>query len=185
MKIYNFQGHSPRIHPSAYIFDDAVIIGDVEIGPHVSIWPGVVIRGDKAPIVVQAGSNIQERAVLHADPGFPLHVAENVTVGHGVVLHGCTIGDNSVIGIGAVVLNGARVAANSMVTATSLVSAGPNPPAGSLISGNPARVLMTLSESDLQNLRETAKEYRALAEAYRRELGTLYMPDATVLTANA
>lgn len=170
MKLYSFRGQTPRIHPSAYIFEDAVIIGDVEIGAHVSVWPGVVIRGDKAPIVIEPGSNIQERAVLHADPGFALSIGEDVTVGHGVILHGCTIGRNSVIGIGAVVLNGAQVPPDSMVTAGTLVSAGPNPPPRSLISGNPARVLMALSESDVLAHRDTAQEYRDLAAAYRTGL---------------
>lgn len=170
MKIYSFRGLAPRIHPSAYIFDDAVIIGDVEIGANVSVWPNVVIRGDKAPIVVKAGSNIQEGAVLHADPGLPLTIEEDVTIGHGAILHGCTIGRNSVIGIGAIVLNGAQVQPDSLVTAGTLVSAGPNPPPRSLISGNPARVLMALSESDVLAHRETAQEYRDLADAYRTGL---------------
>lgn len=167
MTIYSFQGCTPRIHPSAYVSNDAVIIGDVEIGPNVSVWPGVTIRGDKAPIVVKAGSNIQEHAMLHADPGYPLTIAENVTIGHGVMLHGCTVGTNCVIGIGAILLNGARVDADSMVTAGAIVGAGPNFPCGSLISGNPARVLMALSRSDIQGLRDTAIEYQQLASAYR------------------
>lgn len=173
MKIYAFDGRSPRIHPSAYVFEDAVIIGDVEIGPDASIWPGVTIRGDKAPIKVGAGSNIQEHAMLHADPGSPLTVGDNVTIGHGVMLHGCDVGANSVIGIGAILLNGALVAPDSMVTAGSLLGAGPAFPAGSMIAGNPARVLMPLSASDIQGLRDTAKEYQDLAEAYRRRLRPL------------
>lgn len=170
MTIYSFQGRSPRIHPSAYVFDDAVIIGDVEIGPQVSIWPGVTIRGDKAPIMIKAGSNIQEHAMLHGDPGYPLIISENVTIGHGVMLHGCTVGANSVVGIGAILLNGARVGADSMVTAGTMLSAGPNFPSGSLISGSPAKVLMALSHSDIQGLRDTAIEYQELAAAYRTGL---------------
>lgn len=167
MTIYSFQGRSPRIHPSAYVFDDAVIIGDVEIGPKVSVWPGVTIRGDKAPIMIKTGSNIQEHAMLHADPGYPLTIAENVTIGHGVMLHGCTVGANSVVGIGAILLNGAHVGADCMVTAGTMLSAGPNFPSGSLISGSPAKVLMALSPSDIQGLRDTAIEYQELATAYR------------------
>ncbi len=170
MTIYSFQDRAPRIHPSAYISDDAIIIGDVEIGANVNVWPGVVIRGDKAPIVVRAGSNIQEGAVLHADPGYALTIEEDVTVGHGVILHGCTIGRNSVIGIGAIVLNGAQVPPDSLVTAGTLVSAGSKLPPRSLLSGNPARVLMTLSESDVLAHRDTAQEYRDLADAYRTGL---------------
>jgi carbonic anhydrase/acetyltransferase-like protein (isoleucine patch superfamily) len=170
MTIYSFQGRSPRIHPSAYVFDDAVIIGDVEIGPLVSVWPGVTIRGDKAPITIKAGSNIQEHAMLHADPGYPLTIAENVTIGHGVMLHGCTVGANSVVGIGAILLNGAHVGADCMVTAGAMLGAGPNFPSGSLISGSPAKVLVALSHSDIQGLRDTATEYQELAAAYRTGL---------------
>lgn len=170
MKLYAFQGRSPRIHSSAYVFEDAVIIGDVDIGAGVSIWPGVTIRGDKAPIIIGAGSNIQEHSMLHADPGFPLTVGENVTIGHGVMLHGCDIGKNTVIGMGAILLNGSKAGENCLVTAGSLLSAGPQFPAGSLISGNPAKILMTLGSSDIQGLRETAKEYQELATAYRHKL---------------
>jgi carbonic anhydrase/acetyltransferase-like protein (isoleucine patch superfamily) len=170
MKIYSFQGVSPRIDPTAYVFDDAVIIGDVEIGPRVSIWPGVTIRGDKAKIVIAQGANIQERAMLHADPGFPLMIEANVTVGHGVMLHGCTLGTHTVVGIGAVLLNGVRVGSDCMVTAGALLSAGPSYPAGSLISGSPGKVLMKLSESDIRNLHDTAVEYQDLADAYRKGL---------------
>jgi carbonic anhydrase/acetyltransferase-like protein (isoleucine patch superfamily) len=173
MRIYSFRGVAPRIHPSAYIFDNVIIIGDVEIGENVNIWPGVVIRGDKAPIVIKAGSNIQECAVLHADPGFSLTIEEDVTVGHAAVLHGCRIGRNSVIGIGAIVLNGAQVPSDSLVTAATLVSTGPQLPARSLISGNPARVLMALSESDVVAHKETAQEYRDLSNIYRDELQQL------------
>lgn len=173
MKLFAFQGLRPRIHPDAYVFENAVIIGDVEIGPGVSIWPGVTIRGDKAPIVIGAGTNIQEHAMLHADPGYPLRLGENVTIGHGVMLHGCDVGAHSVIGIGAILLNGSKVGSCSLVAAGSQLGAGPRLAENSLISGNPARVLMTLDISDIEGLRDTAKEYQDLAKAYRRELRPL------------
>ncbi|WP_175951554.1 gamma carbonic anhydrase family protein [Burkholderia sp. BCC0405] len=173
MKLFAFQGLRPRIHPDAYVFEDAVIIGDVEIGPGVSIWPGVTIRGDKARILIGAGSNIQEHAMLHADPGYPLTLGENVTIGHGVMLHGCDVGSHSVIGIGAILLNGSKVGSCSLVTAGSQLGAGPPFADNSLISGNPARVLMTLGVSDIGGLRDTAREYQDLAEAYRRDLHPL------------
>ncbi|MBR8221961.1 gamma carbonic anhydrase family protein [Burkholderia ambifaria] len=169
MKTYSFNGVSPQIHPDAWVFEDAVIIGDVQIGPNVSIWPSVIIRGDKERIVIGAASNVQERAVLHADPGFPLVIGEGVTVGHCAVLHGCTVGTYSVIGIGAILLNGVRVGDSCLVTAGALLSAGPAYASGSMIAGSPARVLINLSDSDIRNLKDTAVEYQELAALYRRE----------------
>lgn len=176
MKLFAFEGLRPRIHPEAYIFEDAVIIGDVEIGPGASIWPGVTIRGDKAPITIGANTNVQEHAMLHADPGHPLTLEQGVTVGHGVMLHGCHVGAYSVIGIGAILLNGSKVGSCSLVTAGSQLGAGPRFADNSLISGNPARVLMTLADSDIEGLRDTAREYTELANAYRRGLHRL-QPD--------
>lgn len=173
MSTYRFKGVTPQIHPDAYVFEDAVIIGDVRIGRNVSIWPGVTIRGDKAPIVIKEGSNVQEHAVLHADPGYPLTIERNVTIGHAVVLHGCSVGENSVIGIGAILLNGSSVPADSLVTAGSILSAGPRFVPGSMIAGSPATRLVELSKSDIQNLRDTALEYQALANEYRDGLERL------------
>lgn len=170
MKSYAFRGISPQIHPSAYIFDDVVIIGDVQIEKNVSIWPGVTIRGDKEKIVIKEGSNVQEHSVLHADPGFPLVIEKNATIGHNVILHGCTVGSHTVVGIGSILLNGAYVGDNCLITAGSILSSGPRFASGSLISGSPAKVLMSLSESDIQNLRDTAKEYQDLAVEYRESL---------------
>jgi carbonic anhydrase/acetyltransferase-like protein (isoleucine patch superfamily) len=167
MKIYSFQGVRPRIDPTAYVFDDAVIIGDVEIGPRVSVWSGVTIRGDKARIEIKEGCNVQEHAMLHADPGFPLTIEPNATIGHGAMLHGCHVGANTVVGIGAILLNGVKVGADCLVTAGASLSAGPNYPSGSMISGSPAKVLMKLSDSDIRNLQDTAVEYQELAAAYR------------------
>lgn len=173
MKAYAFRGISPIIDTDAYVFDDVVIIGDVEIEKNVSLWPGVIIRGDKEKIVIKAGSNVQEHCVLHADPGMPLVIGNNATIGHNVTLHGCTVGADTVVGIGAILLNGAFVGDHCLITAGSVLSAGPRFASGSLISGSPARVLMHLSESDMQNLRDTAKEYQDLAVAYRESLKSL------------
>ncbi|RJG06516.1 gamma carbonic anhydrase family protein [Noviherbaspirillum cavernae] len=170
MKTYAFKGIAPQIHPSAYVFDDAIIIGDVLIEKNVSIWPGVTIRGDKEKIVIREGANIQEHSVLHADPGYPLVIERNATIGHGVVLHGCTVGAHTVVGIGAILLNGAQVGDDCMITAGSMLSSGPRFPSGSLLSGSPAKVLMSLSESDIRNLRDTAIEYQDLAAEYRENL---------------
>lgn len=170
MKYYTFKGATPQIHESAYVFDNVVIIGDVQIERNVSIWPGVTIRGDKEKIVVKEGSNIQEHCVLHADPGYPLVIERNATIGHGVVLHGCTVGAHTVVGIGAILLNGSQVGDDCLITAGSILSSGPRFPSGSLVSGSPAKVLMNLSESDILNLRDTAVEYQNLANEYRETL---------------
>ena len=167
MNIYSFNNKSPRIDPSAFIFENATIIGDVVIGKNVSVWPGVTIRGDKEKIIIEDGANIQEHSILHTDPGYPLLISENVTVGHNVVLHGCSIGRNSVIGIGSTLLNGVKINENCLITAGSLISAGPTYPANSMISGNPAKVLMEMQSSDIKNLQDTAKEYMDLAKEYR------------------
>ena len=176
MRTYSFQGVQPRIHPSVYAFDDVVVIGDVEIEADVSLWPGVTIRGDKGPVRIGRGSNVQDHAMLHSDPGHPLVLGSDVTVAHGALLHGCTIGSGSVVGIGAVVLNGVSVGASSRVSAGVVLSAGPRYPSHSLIAGNPAAVLMTLSDSDVAVLDETAAEYRELAAQYRAGLRRVTLP---------
>ncbi|MET8683126.1 gamma carbonic anhydrase family protein [Streptomyces sp. NPDC004732] len=173
MKTYSFQGIEPRIHPGVYAFDDVVVIGDVEIEEGVSLWPGVTIRGDKGGVRIGRGSNVQDHAMLHSDPGQPLIIGRDVTVAHSAVLHGCSVGAGSVVGIGAVLLNGVSVGASSRVSAGVVLSAGPVYPARSLIAGNPATVLMTLSDSDVAVLDETAAEYRELAAQYRTGLRPL------------
>jgi carbonic anhydrase/acetyltransferase-like protein (isoleucine patch superfamily) len=170
MRTYSFQGVSPRIHPSVWAFDGVVVVGDVEIGADVSLWPGVTIRGDKGGIRIGAGSNIQDHAMLHSDPEYPLVLGENVTVAHGALLHGCSVGAGSVIGIGAVLLNGVSVGSSSRVSAGVVLGAGPVYPPRSLIAGSPASVLMTLSDSDVAVLDATAVEYRELAAQYRTDL---------------
>ncbi len=167
MSLYKYKNFSPKIDESALVFPNATLIGDVSIGKNAGIWPGVTIRGDKERIVIKDGSNIQEHCVLHADPGFPLTVHENATIGHNVVLHGCTIGSHTVVGIGSIILNGVIVGDNCLITAGSILSLGPTYPANSLISGSPAKVIMKMSESDVQNLKDTAIEYMELAKEYK------------------
>ena len=120
MRTYSFQGVRPRIHPSVYAFDDVVVIGDVEIDADVSLWPGVTVRGDKGPVRIGRGSNVQDHAMLHSDPAYPLVLGTDVTVAHGALLHGCTIGSGTVVGIGAIVLNGVSVGESSRVSAAIL-----------------------------------------------------------------
>ncbi|WP_329381551.1 gamma carbonic anhydrase family protein [Streptomyces sp. NBC_01351] len=176
MKTYSFQGVQPRIHPSVYAFDDVVVIGDVEIEADVSLWPGVTIRGDKGGVRIGRGSNVQDHSMLHSDPDHPLVVGRDVTIAHGALLHGCSVGDGSVVGIGAVLLNGVSVGESSRVSAGVVLSAGPLLPPRSLIAGTPASVLMKLSDSDVAVLDETAAEYRELAARYRTGLRRVEVP---------
>lgn len=170
MKTYSFQGIVPEVHPSVYAFDNVVIVGDVTIDSDVSLWPGVTIRGDKGPVRIGAGSNIQDHSMLHSDPDHPLIIGSDVTVAHGVLLHGCNIGSGSVVGIGAVVLNGVEVGRSSRVAARAVVGSGPAYPPRSLVVGSPASVLMQLSDSDVEVLEQTAAEYRSLAAQYLTEV---------------
>ncbi|GCB43183.1 gamma carbonic anhydrase family protein [Streptomyces sp. NL15-2K] len=176
MRTYSFQGVLPRIHPSVYAFDDVVVIGDVEIEEGVSLWPGVTIRGDKGKVRIGQGSNIQDHAMLHSDPDSPLVVGRDVTIAHSAVLHGCSVASGTVVGIGAILLNGARVGESCRVSAGVVLGVGPLYPSRSLIAGTPPSALMTLSDSDVAVLDETAAEYRQLAEQYRTGLRRLAVP---------
>lgn len=173
MAIYELDGIRPQVSASAWVADSAQVIGRVELADDASIWFGVVIRGDTETITVGPRSNIQDMSVLHADVGMPLTVGEGVTVGHKVMLHGCTIGDNSLIGIGAVVLNGAKIGKNCLVGAGSLVTEGKEFPDGSLIVGSPARVVRPLSPEQIEGLRQSAQHYVKNACLYRAGLKNL------------
>jgi carbonic anhydrase/acetyltransferase-like protein (isoleucine patch superfamily) len=155
------------------VADDAQVIGDVVLEENVSIWFGVVVRGDTESIKIGKGSNIQDNSVIHADPGMPLTVGHNVTVGHQVMLHGCTIGDNTLIGIQAVVLNGARIGNNCLVGAGSLVLEGKEFPDGSMILGSPAKAVRQLSAEQIEGLKKTARHYVENAARYRAKLKKL------------
>ena len=173
MAIYALDGVAPQVSASAWVADSAQVIGQVALAQDASVWFGVVIRGDTETISVGKGSNIQDMSVLHADVGSPLTVGEGVTVGHKVMLHGCTIGDNSLIGIGAVVLNGAKIGANCLVGAGSLVTEGKEFADGSLIVGSPARVVRQLSPQQIEGLRLSAQHYVNNANLYRTSLKKL------------
>lgn len=167
MAIYQLENLIPSIHESAWVADSARVIGDVELGADSSVWFGVVIRGDTEHITVGRGSNIQDNSVLHADQGVPLVIGENVTVGHQVMLHGCTIGDGSLIGIAAVVLNGARIGKNCLVGAGSLVTEGKEFPDGSMIFGSPAKAVKQLSSQQVDDLKLVAEHYVDNANRYK------------------
>lgn len=171
MAIYELDGVIPHIPESAWIAESAEVIGRVELGEHVSIWPTTVIRGDQPePVRIGAGSNVQEAVVMHSDPGQPLTLGENVTIGHRAVLHGCTVGDGSLIGIGAIVLNGARIGRNCLVGAGALVTEGKVFPDGVLIVGSPAVVKRELSPEQIAGLQRSARHYVANGARFGRTL---------------
>ncbi|MEG1454102.1 MAG: gamma carbonic anhydrase family protein [Comamonas sp.] len=173
MAIYELEGRAPQMAASAWVADSAQVIGDVVLGEDVSIWFGSVLRGDTANLQIGAGSNIQDGSVLHADPGKPLVVGERVTVGHQVMLHGCTIGDESLIGIGAVILNGAKIGKNCLVGAGALVTEGKEFPDGSMIIGSPAKAVRELSPEQIDGLRKSAQHYIDNARRYKSGLRKL------------
>ena len=170
MAIYQLEDLTPDIHPSAWIADSAQVMGRVKLAQDSSVWFGVVIRGDTETISVGRGSNIQDNSVLHADHGQPLVIGENVTVGHQVMLHGCTIGDGSLIGIAAVVLNGAKIGKNCLVGAGSLVTEGKEFPDGCMILGSPAKAVRQLSPEQIEALKMSAQHYVANAARYKSGL---------------
>jgi carbonic anhydrase/acetyltransferase-like protein (isoleucine patch superfamily) len=173
MAVYELDGVAPQVDPTAWIADSAEVMGHVHLGPEASVWFGCVLRGDTESMHIGAGSNIQDLSVLHADFGQPLHIGRHVTVGHKVMLHGCTIGDESLIGIGAVVLNGAKIGKNCLVGAGALVTEGKQFPDGSMIVGAPARVVRQLTPEQIEGLRQSARHYIDNARRFRAGLKRL------------
>lgn len=161
----------PQLGADAWVAPDAQVIGNVVMGEGASVWFGAVVRGDNEVVAIGARSNIQDGSVLHSDPGSPLTVGEGVTVGHKVVLHGCTIGDNSLVGIGAIVLNRAVIGKDCVVGAGSLVPEGKVYPDGVLLLGAPARVVRPLTPEQIEGLRRSAEHYVGNARRFARELG--------------
>ncbi len=173
MAIYALGARTPEISESAWVADSAQVIGDVALAQDVSIWFGAVLRGDTEHMRIGRGSNIQDGSVLHADVGKPLTVGEHVTVGHKVMLHGCTIGDGSLIGIGAVVLNGARIGRHCLVGAGALVTEGKEFPDGSMIIGAPAKAVRQLTPEQIEGLRDSARGYVENARRYKTSLAKI------------
>ena len=170
MAIYQYDEQRPNIHASTYVAEDATVIGKVALREGASVWPQAVLRGDNELIDIGAGSNVQEGAVLHTDPGFPLKVGDGVTIGHQAMLHGCSIGEGSLIGIQAVILNGAVIGNNCLVGAGALVTEGKVFPDNSLIVGAPAKVLRELDEATIAKFRENAADYVARAQLHKEKL---------------
>ncbi len=159
MAIYELDGMAPQLGAGVWVAESAEVMGNVRLHENASVWFGCVLRGDNETLTIGRNSNVQDLSVLHSDPGCPLHVGANVTVGHKVMLHGCTIGDGSLIGIGAIVLNNARIGRDCLVGAGAVVTEGKEFPDRSLIVGAPAKVLRTLDDAAVERLRHGASHY--------------------------
>ena len=173
MAIYSLDDKAPVVAQSAWVADSAQVIGAVELAANASVWFGTVVRGDTELISIGEGSNIQDCSVLHTDMNKPLTIGKNVTVGHQVMLHGCTIGDETLIGIGAIVLNGARIGKNCLVGAGALVTEGKEFPDGSMIIGSPAKAVRELSPEHIEGLRQSARHYMDNARRFQSGLRKL------------
>ncbi|MET1086315.1 MAG: gamma carbonic anhydrase family protein [Arthrobacter sp.] len=165
--LYPFAGNTPVVHESAFVAPTAVIIGNATLAEDASAFYGVSVRADTAAITVGAGSNLQDNVVLHADPGFPCTVGKRVSVGHAAVVHGCTVEDDCLIGMGATVLNGAVIGAGSLVAAGAVVLEGTLVPPRSLVAGVPGKVRRELTDEEYDGVRSNAARYVELAKAHR------------------
>lgn len=170
MALYRIDDRTPQVAASAYISNEATLIGAVVVGERATFWPGASARGDNETIAIGGDSNVQEGAVLHADPGFPLTIGARVTVGHQAMLHGCTIGDGSLIGIQAVVMNGAVIGRSCLVGAGAIVTEGKSFPDRSLIIGAPARLARPLSDEEVAGLERAAAGYVERGAHFRSRL---------------
>ncbi|MDG1665818.1 MAG: gamma carbonic anhydrase family protein [Hellea sp.] len=170
MPIYSLDGVRPDIADNAYVAPSAQIIGNVKMADHSSVWFGAVIRGDNDLIEIGARTNIQDNSVLHTDPGIPLIIGDGVIVGHQVMLHGCKIGENTLIGIGATILNGAEIGKNCIIGAHSLITEGKVIPDGSMVVGSPGRIIKSLTEQHFQMLRINSEVYVANAKRFNQNL---------------
>lgn len=172
MPIYPLGELSPKIDPDSWIAPNATVIGEVEIAKGASIWWNCTLRGDTDLLSVGENSNIQDNSVLHTDPGIPLVVGKNVTVGHRVILHGCTVGDNSLIGMGSTLLNGSVIGKNCLIGANTLIPEGKVIPDRSLVVGLPGRIVRELTDEEVAGLQTSADRYVAQWRRYVRELGS-------------
>jgi carbonic anhydrase/acetyltransferase-like protein (isoleucine patch superfamily) len=166
MPVYEIDGRTPTIDPTAWVAPSADVIGDVTLAAGATVWFGAVLRADVAPVKIGARSNIQDGTVCHADPGYPLTVGEGCTIGHQVMLHGCTIEDGALVGMGSTILNGAVIGAGSLVGANALVTEGKVFPPNSLIIGSPAKAVRELDEAARAGLLQSAKHYADKGAAY-------------------
>ena len=173
MTVYALDGVAPEIDPDAWIAPTAQVLGKVTLGPGVGVWFGAVLRGDNERITIGPETNLQEQVVCHTDMGYPLRVGAGCTIGHKAMLHGCTIGDNTLVGMGATILNGAKIGRDCLIGAGALVTEGKEIPDGSLVVGAPAQVKRTLTEDQIDGLRNSAAGYVANMRRFRAGLEPL------------
>ena len=180
MAIYSLDGQAPELPPEGayFIADGARVVGRVRLGRDVGVWFGAVLRGDNEWMKIGAGTNVQDNAVLHSDAGFPLAIGAGCTIGHGAVVHGCTIGDNTLVGMGATILNGARIGANSIVGANALVTEGKSFPDNALILGSPAKAVRDLDAAAAGAIRRSAAHYIENARRFATSLRRCDAPGA-------
>ena len=170
MPIFRFKTYSPHLSSSAWIAHDANIIGKIKIMEKASVWFGATLRGDNEEILIGEGSNIQENCVLHTDHGFPLNIGKNCTIGHSVILHGCTIEDSTLIGMGSTILNGAKIGKGCLIGAGSLITENKIIPDGSLVMGSPGKVLRELDDEVKESLIGSALHYQERAAEFKESL---------------
>ncbi|MFY0595835.1 MAG: gamma carbonic anhydrase family protein [Cognatishimia sp.] len=173
MTLYALDGVSPKIAEDSWIAPDANVIGKIVVEDGASIWFGATLRGDNEVIHLGTGSNIQENSILHTDMGFPLTIGAGCTIGHKAMLHGCTIGENSLIGMGATVLNGAKIGKNCLIGANALITEGKEIPDGSLVMGAPGKVIRPLDDAAIEGLRKSALNYQANMRRFRDGLSKI------------
>jgi carbonic anhydrase/acetyltransferase-like protein (isoleucine patch superfamily) len=168
--IFSFEGHAPTIDPDAWVAHDANIIGKITLMSGSSVWFCSTLRGDNEPIIVGEGTNIQENCVIHTDMGFPVTIGAGCTIGHKAMIHGCTIGDNTLVGMGATILNGAVIGKNCQIAAGALITEGKVIPDGSLVMGVPGKIVRELDEERIDSLRASARGYQRNARRFRAGL---------------
>jgi carbonic anhydrase/acetyltransferase-like protein (isoleucine patch superfamily) len=168
--IFELGDHRVVAEGEYYVAQGAVVLGSVILKDRASVWFGAILRGDNEPITIGEGSNVQDGAIIHTDPGFPCTLGANVTIGHQAILHGCTIGDGSLIGIGAVVLNGARIGSNCVIGARALVTEGKQIPDNSMVLGAPGKVVRALTDDEARAFAMGARHYVENGRRFRREL---------------
>ena len=166
--IIDFEGVTPRINKNTYISESVDIIGKVNVEENVNIWFGTRLRGDMNNIIIGENTNIQENSVVHVDINSPCIIGKNVTIGHGTIIHGCSISDNVLVGMGSIILNNAKIGKNTIIGAGSLVTQGKDFPEGVLILGNPAKVIRQLTEAEIESIQRSADNYVSLSKKYKK-----------------
>lgn len=166
--IMDFEGVTPRINKNTYISESVDIIGKVNVEENVNIWFGTRLRGDMNNIIIGENTNIQENSVVHVDINSPCIIGKNLTIGHGTIIHGCSISDNVLVGMGSIILNNAKIGKNTIIGAGSLVTQGKEFPEGVLILGNPAKVIRQLTEAEIESIQRSADNYVSLSKKYKK-----------------